>query len=421
MSHFFGTLKRLFGVGEDRPPDLDATLADLHKKTPAPVFWMIGKTQSGKTSIIKFLTGADNAVIGSGFRPTTRTTRRYEFPTAEAPLLEFLDTRGLDEPGYNPVADIETLDPVAHVVIVTAKATDFAQGNIRAILESIRDVNPSRSVVLCITTLHEAIPRQPHPTPYPFAGVWNQNSPHPPTPSPRGRGGEDLLPLSPGQGGVGGEGSAIAPDLLRCIEHHAKEFAGLFDILVPIDLTKAEDGFAEPNYGGEQLKSALLHVLPDAYRQTMLRLKEATETLKDIHLQHAIPIILGYSTLAGTAGGVPMPFVDMVLIPGIQARMAHHLAGVYGQPMTTERFREIAAAVGIGLVSRQLARQATKFIPFVGSAVGAAVGAASTYAFGRALCYYFESVCEGHVPDAASLKAYYQDQYKAAEKNWAKK
>ncbi|HEV3384444.1 MAG TPA: DUF697 domain-containing protein [Gemmata sp.] len=399
MSHFLGALKRLFG-GEDRPPDLDATLAELHKKTPVPVLWLIGKTQSGKTSIIKFLTGASDAVIGSGFRPTTRTTRRYEFPTVEAPLLEFLDTRGLDEPGYNPTADIEALDHLAHVVIVTAKATDFAQGNIRAILESIRSVNPSRPVVLCITTLHETFPRQPHPSPYPF------KSPSPPN------------PLSPGERGLGGEGAAIPEDLLRCIEHHAKEFAGLYDVLVPIDLTKPEDGFAEPNYGGEQLKTVLLSVLPDAYRQTLLRLKEATETLKDIHLQHAIPIILGYSTLAATAGGVPMPFVDMVLIPGIQARMAHHLAGVYGQPMTAERFREIAAAVGVGLVSRQLARQATKFIPVVGSAVGAAVGAASTYALGRALCYYFEAVCEGHVPDADSLKFYYQEQYKAAEKKW---
>ena len=131
-----------------------------------------------------------------------------------------------------------------------------------------------------------------------------------------------------------------------------------------------------------------------------------------------MPVIVGYSSMAATAGAVPVPFVDMVVIPGIQARMAHHLAGLYGQPMTADRFKEIAAAVGIGMMSRQLARQATKFIPIVGSAVGAAVGGASTYALGRALCYYFQAVCEGHVPDAATLKAYYQDEYAAAEKRW---
>lgn len=394
MSRLFGTIKRMFGGGEDRPPDLDEKLAELHAKTPAPVFWLVGKTQSGKTSIIKFLTGADDALIGSGFRPTTRTTRRYEYPTAEAPLLEFLDTRGLDEPGYDPAGDIAALDPLAHVVIVTAKATDFAQGNVRATLEPIRRANPTRPVVLCVTNLHEATPRQPHPTPYPF-----------------------VIPEKPRETPSASQ-TGVPEDLARCIDHHVREFEGLFDYLVPIDLTKPEDGFPEANYGGEQLKELLLRVLPHAYRQTMLRLKEATETLKDIHLRHAVPIILGYSTLAATAGGIPIPFVDMVLIPGIQVRMAHHIGAIYSQPMTAERAREIAAAVGVGMVTRQLARQATKFIPVVGSALGAAVGGASTYALGRALCYYFQSVCEGHVPDAATLKAYYHQQYKAAEKQW---
>lgn len=389
MSQLWGTIKRMFGGGEDRPPELEATLNELRGKTPAPAFWLVGKTQSGKTSIIKFLTGAEDAAIGSGFRPTTRTTRRYEFPTPDAPLMTFLDTRGLDEPGYDPSADIEAVDPLAHVVIVTAKATDFAQGNVRAVLEPIRRANASRPVILCVTTLHEALPRRPLPEPYPFADSLNNSS-------------------------------DIPEDLRRCIEHHAKEFDGLYDVLVPIDLTKPEDGFPDPHYGGEQLKETLLKALPGAYRQTLLRLKEATDALKDVHLQHAIPIILGYSTMAGTAGAVPIPFVDMVLIPGIQARMAQHLAGIYGQSMTTERIKEIAAAVGVGMVSRQLARQATKFIPVVGSAVGAAVGGASTYAFGRALCYYFQSVCEGHIPDTASLKAYYQEQYAAAEKKWKK-
>ncbi|HSQ57574.1 MAG TPA: DUF697 domain-containing protein [Gemmata sp.] len=404
MNRLFGTIKRMFGVEPDRPPDLDATLAELKAKIPAPVFWLVGKTQSGKTSIIKFLTGADDAVIGSGFRPTTRTTRRFEFPTSDAPLLSFLDTRGLDEPGYDPTQDIAAIEPVAHIVLVTAKATDFAQGNVRAVLEPFRESNPSRPVVLCITTLHEAIPRQPLPEPYPWSSASGVGSPGGSagvSPNP------DSRPPTP-----------VPDDLLRCINHHAGEFAGLYDAIVPIDFTRPEDAFPDPNYGGDQLKETLLRILPGGYRQTLLLLKEATDTLKDVHLHHAEPVILGYSTMAATAGAVPIPFLDLLAIPAIQARMAHHLAGLYGQPMTNERFREIAAAVGVGLMSRQVGRELSKLVPVVGSVVGAAVAGASTFALGRALCFYFQTICEGHVPSAESLKAYYQEQYTAAEMKW---
>lgn len=389
MNRLLGTLGRLLGPTDDRPPDLDAALADLKARTPAPVFWLLGKTQSGKTSVIKYLTGAEDAVIGPGFRPTTRTTRRYDFPTPEAPLLTFLDTRGLDEPGYDPGPDVAALDPLAHAVIVTAKATDFAQGTVRAVLEPARRASPSRPVVLCVTCLHEAIPRQPLPHPYP--AEW---------------------------AGTSGPSGTVPDDLRRCIEEHSRAFAGLVDAVVPIDLTRPEDGFPDPHYGGEALKQTLLRLLPAAYRQTLLRLKEATETLKDVHLRHAEPVILGYATLAATAGAVPIPFVDLFLIPGIQARMAQHLAGIYGQPFNADRLREVAAAVGVGLVARQLARQAAKLVPFVGAALGASVAAASTYALGRALCHYYQAVCEGHVPDPAALRALYREQYAAAERRF---
>ncbi len=394
MNRFWNAVKRTVTGDPNPPPDIEATLSAMRAKTPAPVFWLLGKTQSGKTSLVRFLTGAEDAAIGSGFRPCTKTSRLYQFPTPDAPLLTFLDTRGVDEPGYNPTEDIAQFDPTAHVVIVTAKATDFGQGNVRHALERIRAASRSRPVILVVTCLHEAIPRQPHPTPYPFGELAETGDlSSPPT-------------------------EEIPQHLRECIDEHRRAFAGLFDVCVPMDLTKAEDGFADPNYGGKQLKQALLKVLPAAYRQTLLRLKEATEALKDAHQRHAEPIILGYTSLAGTAGAVPLPFVDMVLLPGIQAKMAHHIGQIYGQPMTTERLRELAAALGVGMISRQLVRQAVKFIPVVGSAVGATVAAASTYALGRALCFYFEAVCEGHVPTPDALRKYYHEHYSAAEKQW---
>src|SRR5262249_22317072 len=102
-------LKSVQGLFSSKARDqqLRQHLERLRQRLPVPVLWLFGKTQSGKTSIIRYLTGADAAEIGQGFRPCTRFSRLYEFPTAEAPLLTFLDTRGLDEPGYDPSEDLD--------------------------------------------------------------------------------------------------------------------------------------------------------------------------------------------------------------------------------------------------------------------------------------------------------------------------
>lgn len=159
--------KRLFSTQEhDRR--LQARLEQLRQQAPTPVFWLFGRTQSGKTSLIKYLTGAEEAEIGQGFRPCTRFSRSYQFPTAEAPLITFLDTRGMDEPGYDPAEDLAQFDSSAHVMIVTVKVMDHAQEKVRDHLRTIRQARPSRPVVLVPTCLHEAYPQQQHPLPYPF-------------------------------------------------------------------------------------------------------------------------------------------------------------------------------------------------------------------------------------------------------------
>jgi uncharacterized protein (DUF697 family) len=369
---------------DSAPADLDAALSELRAKSPAPVFWLLGKTQSGKTSVIRYLTGAEDAAIGNGFRPTTRTTRMYPFPTADAPVLSFLDTRGLDEPGYDPAEDVAACDPKAHLVIVTAKLRDFAQGAVKNTLEKARAVNRTRPVVLALTCLHEAFPQRQHPQPYP-ASVGDFPDPVP-----------------------------------RLVAEQSERFAGLFDAVVPIDLTRPEEGFDDPNYGGDAFKSELLRLLPAAYRQTLLRLAEFTEALKDIHLKHAVPIIVGYASMAASAGAIPVPFVDLLVLPGIQSRMVFHLAKLYGQPLDGKRFLELAASLGMGLLARQAIREVVKFIPYVGSAAGSAMAWGTTYALGRAFCLYYQEVHDGHVPDAARLKRFYQDQLAEAERRWRK-
>src|SRR5262245_55538910 len=120
----FNKIKQFFS--RDKEAQLQERFDELRRKAPVPVFWLFGKTQSGKTSLIKFLTGADDAEIGQGFKPCTRFSREYDFPTTEAPLITFLDTRGVDEPGYDPTEDLARFDALAHVAVVTVKVMDHA-------------------------------------------------------------------------------------------------------------------------------------------------------------------------------------------------------------------------------------------------------------------------------------------------------
>jgi predicted GTPase len=105
---------------------LELALRSAQARQPVPVVWLLGKAQSGKTSIIRALTDSPNAEIGNGFRPCTRTARLYDFP-AEAPVVRFLDTRGLGEVAYDPAEDIRFCEAQAHLVLGVMKATDLGQ------------------------------------------------------------------------------------------------------------------------------------------------------------------------------------------------------------------------------------------------------------------------------------------------------
>jgi uncharacterized protein (DUF697 family)/predicted GTPase len=379
--HWFSRARR-----EER---LQKQLETLRLRMPVPVFWLFGKTQSGKTSIIRFLTEASEAEIGQGFKPCTRFSRQYQFPTPEAPLLTFLDTRGLDEPDYDPSEDLAQFSNSAHVLIVTVKALDHAQERILGHLRRIRSEQAARPVVLVLSCVHEAYPQKQHPQPYPF--------------------------------GTAEESTAVPEALLRSLAEQRRVFGNLVDHVVPVDLTRPEEGFEDMNYGGEQFKRVLLDVLPGAYRQTLLTLDEAKRELRDLYARQALPYIISYSSLAGTAGAIPIPWLDLFIIPAIQSQMIYHLARLYGQPMTATRFMELASTLGLGMIVRQASREAIKLIPFAGMVAGALLASSSTFALGKAFCYYFSAAHAGHVPKPEELRRYYHAELERAQHHLARR
>jgi predicted GTPase len=109
----------LFNRAQTRAPD--AAEARQRAQAAAPVVWLLGKTGAGKTAVISALTGDSRAEIGEGFAPCTRTAAFYDVPL-QAPLLRFLDTRGLGETSYDPTTDIAWCEGQSHLVLVAVGA-----------------------------------------------------------------------------------------------------------------------------------------------------------------------------------------------------------------------------------------------------------------------------------------------------------
>lgn len=377
------TPKPMRALSED---DFQRERAKLLTVTPIPSLWLFGKTQSGKTSIVKFLTGAENARIGSGFRPETRTTFEYDFPSLENVLVRFLDTRGLGEANYDPAPDIRALDERTHLMIVTVRVTDLALEPLLEPLREIRRNNPKRPILLAMTCLHETYPGKQHPAQDPFA-----------TPG--------LL-------------DEVSEALRRRLLNHSSQFKGLYDRMVAIDFTPPEEGFEQPTFGGDRFKQALLDLLPAAYGETIRTLDQLVVPLKDLHERRAMPFVYSFSSMAASAAAMPIPWIDIPTVIGLQVRLVRKLGELYGQSMAVDQILSMAGVVGTRVLLRQGIRELLKAIPIIGTAANAALAYATTFALGKAACWYFGRKLVGQLPSNQEFQSVLKEQIKQAEQFW---
>lgn len=371
-----------------RDPGADRAIA-ANAVRLAPVVWLIGKVQSGKSSIVQALTEASEAEIGSGYKACTATSRIFDFP-ADAPVIRFLDTRGLGETGYDPAADIAVAAEQAHLLLVVMKAMDPAQEPILDVVRAARRVHPDWPVLMVHTNLHEAyMPGRGHVLPYPFDA--------------------DSKPKAELPGG-----------LARAIAHQQARLAEIpgtgAKAAVAVDFTKDGDGLEPRLYGLEALRAALARVAPAAVASA---LGAGREVVRDQLARAARPHILGYAAAAAAADVLPV--AGAVAVPGVQAKMLHSLAAIYGVEWDRRMVGELTSALGTGAIVRALssfgARQLAKLVPVYGQTAGAAMAAsmsfATTYALGQAAAYYLSRKRIGEA-DAAGVLATYQDALRSA-------
>lgn len=353
----------------------------------APTVWFLGKVQSGKSSIVRAITGRSDAEIGSGFRPCTKTAQVFDFP-AEAPLIRFLDTRGLGEVHYDPSEDLATAQERAQLIVVVMRALDQQQEALVQVVKTVRRQHPDWPVVVAQTCLHEGYPQgQGHPVPYPFGLV-----------------GED-------------EANSSLDELPEALRRSLARQQELFEKLpgsgpitfVPIDFTHEDDGFTPQNYGLDALIRAIAEAAPEGLAATLQDLQSAGA---DLMQRRVRPTILGYAGAAAACDVVPV--AGAVAVPGVQAKLLHSLANAYGVDWDRRMLGEFAGCLGAGVVARLAAtfgiRQLAKLVPVYGQTAGAAAAAAAsfatTYALGSAGCYFLAKRKQGESDPEGVARAY---------------
>lgn len=362
----------------------------LREKAPIPSIWLFGKTGSGKSSIIRYLTGAETATIGVGYRPETKTSRRFDFPDSMDPLLTFIDTRGLGEATYDPTEDLEHFNNSSQLMVIVVRVADHALQPVLSPLRRIRKSAPNRPVILVLTCLHEA------------TGTIDLSNGVDPF-----EGKSDTPPTN----------AAVPVQLQTLIDEKAKQFEGLYDEMIQVDLTQPSDGFADPDFGGPRLKRTILEFLPHAYRQALLTLNEM-DSRASFRQTRSRWHVLATSAMAATAGAVPVPWVDIPVVLALQTHLAVKIASIYEQEITAASWAILSSAAGSRIVVRMAIFELIKFIPVLGMAAGAASSFAFTYALGMSWDWYFSTMREGSVPSAARLKEVFSDQLKRGHALW---
>jgi uncharacterized protein (DUF697 family)/predicted GTPase len=375
-----------FSVNEAQVAEI---LASVRKELPTTQALLIGKPQSGKSSIVRGLTGVSAEIVGQGFRPHTQYTERYAYPSNDLPLLIFTDTVGLGDVNQETPVIIQELagelqedSHRARILILTVKINDFATDTLRQVAEQLQEEYPQIPCLLAVTCLHELYPTDvvDHPA-------------YPP----------DYEEVKRAFGGI------------------QQAFKGLYNRAVMIDFTLEEDEYNPVFYGLEALSDALAELLPEAESRAISQLleeKDTSQQLGNLYRDVGRRYMLAFSIMAATLAAVPLPFATMPVLTALQVSLVGLLGKLYGQTLTPSQAGGVVSAIAGGFVAQAVGRELIKFLPGLGSAIAASWAAAYTWALGEGACVYFGDLMGGKKPDPEKIQSVMQEAFQSAKERF---
>jgi uncharacterized protein (DUF697 family) len=367
------------------PEKVSAILAEVRQQLPTTEALLLGKAQSGKSSIVRGLTGVTADIIGQGFVPHTQFTQQYAYPSTDLPLLLFTDTVGLGDATRDSQTQIEQLmdelrqaNHRARILVLTVKINDFATEGLRQLAQQLRQNFPEIPCVLALTCLHEVYPP-----------ALSDHPPYPPELS----------------------------DIIRAQQQTEQIFAGICDRTILIDFTLETDGYTPQFYGLETLRDTLADLLPEAESKAIHQLLDGSvsDQLSQIYREVGRRYSTAFAVIAAAIATVPLPFSTMLVLTTLQASMIALLGQVYGQTLTLSQAGGVISAIAGGFLAQTIGRELIKFIPGFGSVVAASWASAYTWALGEGACVYFGDLMGGKKPDPKKIQAAMKSAFQEAQ------
>jgi uncharacterized protein (DUF697 family) len=110
----------------------------------------------------------------------------------------------------------------------------------------------------------------------------------------------------------------------------------------------------------------------------------------------------------------PVPFLDLVVLTPIHAKMTLHIAKAKGFTITQERalevLKEVTLAIGMSIVGAFLA-SAIKLVPIIGVLVFVPIVYGATWGIGNAVSAYFDGMRSGKIPSADAIKDIFKREF----------
>jgi small GTP-binding protein len=125
------------------------------------------------------------------------------------------------------------------------------------------------------------------------------------------------------------------------------------------------------------------------------------EALPEYRARLAWQRIVPAASAAGVVGLIPLPFVDLLPLLGIQTGLVLSMARIYGFQITLARAKELVVTFGVGMIARTVYQQLSKALGVPGWVLSASIAAATTVAIGFGAMVWFD---RGERPTQETMK-----------------